>query len=49
MSTNFTPTSRYYGIETAETTAPDGRKLLVIALEYGGPGREEAPASASGS
>jgi hypothetical protein len=34
MSTNFTPTSRYHGIETAETTAPDGRKIIYLRRRF---------------
>jgi hypothetical protein len=34
MSTNFPPTSRYHIIATAETSAPDGRKIVYLRRRF---------------
>ena len=34
MTTNFPPNSRYHGIETSETAAPDGRKIVYLRRRF---------------
>ena len=34
MSTNFSPTSRYYNVETATLKTPDGRQIIFLKRRF---------------